>query len=68
MGAKFVNFIAFETSAPRIHESPLPLYPLFPIHTPWAPKQPLQPTLLRPPPSATLSTAVLLHHAGADTP
>src|SRR4051812_12787392 len=25
-------------------------------------------TLLRPPPSATPSTAVLLHHAGADTP
>src|SRR3954466_4550654 len=40
---------------------------LFPIRTPWAPKHPLHPTLLRPPPSATPSTAVLLHHAGANT-
>ena len=41
---------------------------LFPIRTPWAPKHPLHPTLLRLPPSSTPSTAVLLHHAGADTP
>ena len=41
---------------------------LFPIHTPWAPKHPLHPTLLCSPPSATPSTIVLLHHAGADTP
>src|SRR3954470_11467470 len=41
---------------------------LFPIRTPWTPKHPLHPTLLRPPPSTTPSTAVLLHHAGADTP
>src|SRR3954470_10175844 len=42
---------------------------LFPIRTPWAPKHPLHPTLLRPPPpSGTPSTAVLHHHAGADTP
>src|SRR3954466_5961784 len=41
---------------------------LFPIRTPWAPKHPLHPTLLRPPPSATPSTTVLLHHVGADTP
>ena len=40
---------------------------LFPIRTLWAPKHPLHPTLLRPPPSATPSTAVLLHHARADT-
>ena len=32
---------------------------LFPIRTLWAPKHPLHPTLLRPPPSATPSTAVL---------
>src|SRR4051812_42421477 len=41
---------------------------LFPIRTSWAPKHPLHHTLLRTPPSATPSTAVLLHHAGADTP
>jgi hypothetical protein len=55
-----VTFPAFETSASERHGSPLPLSLHFPIRTPWAPKHPLHPSLLRPPPHPPPSSSTML--------